>query len=161
MGHCQCEFEQMDLAPLDAVIDGYAGKPGTLILILQYAQEHYGYLPRPVLTHIAERTGTPPNQVYGVVTFYSQFYLNRRGKYVVKQCDGTACHIRGSSKIIDAMERELGVKVGETTPDYNVTYEVVYCLGSCGLAPVAVVNDKKYLGRLNVAEMIKEIRKLN
>jgi NADH-quinone oxidoreductase subunit E len=156
---CHCEFEEVDLAPLDRIIDGYKGKKGALIPILQRAQEHYGYLPRPVIRHIAKRTKTPPNRVFGVVTFYSQFYLNRRGKYIVRQCDGTACHIRGSGKIIDSVERELGIKVGETTPDYKVTYEVVYCLGSCGLAPVAVVNDK-FVGRIGVDDMPRVIREL-
>ncbi len=156
---CQCEFEEVDLAPLDAIIDDWRGKKGSLIPILQRAQEHYGYLPRAVIQHVAKRTKTPPNKVFGVVTFYSQFYLNRRGKYIVRQCDGTACHIRGSGKIIDSVERELGIKVGETTPDYKITYEVVYCLGSCGLAPVAVVNDR-FVGRIGVDEMPRVLKEL-
>ena len=76
---CHCEFEEVDLAPLDAIIEEYAGQTGVLIPILQRAQDIYGYLPRPVLKHIAEKTGTPENQIYGVATFYSQFYLTRRG----------------------------------------------------------------------------------
>lgn len=156
---CQCELETVDLAPLDQIIDEFAGETGALIPILQRAQEVYGYLPRQVLQHIAERTGTPLNQVFGVVTFYSQFYLNRRGKYVIKQCDGTACHVRGAGKIVDSVEHELGIKNGETSADYKYTFEVVYCLGSCGLAPVAVINDK-VLGRLGPEDLTKHVRGL-
>jgi len=82
------------------------------------------------------------SRIYGVVTFYSQFYLSRRGRHVVRQCDGTACHVRGASRLIDTAQHRLGILAGETTPDYRVTYEVVYCLGSCGLAPVAMIDDK-------------------
>lgn len=151
--------ETLDLAPLDEVIDEFAGKSGALIPILQRAQEIFGYLPPEVLKHIAERTRTPLSQVYGVVTFYAQFYLTRRGKYIIRQCDGTACHVRGAAKIIDAVERELGICAGETTPDYKYTFEVVYCLGSCGLSPVAVINDKVH-GRLTPEQMVRTIREL-
>ncbi|MBC7259820.1 MAG: NAD(P)H-dependent oxidoreductase subunit E [Chloroflexi bacterium] len=151
--------ETLDLAPLDEVIDEFAGAKGALIPILQRAQEIFGYLPPEVLKHIAERTRTPLSQVYGVVTFYAQFYLTRRGKYIIRQCDGTACHVRGAAKIIDAVERELGIRAGETSPDYKYTFEVVYCLGSCGLSPVAVINEKVH-GRLTPEEMIRTIREL-
>ncbi len=151
--------ETLDLAPLDKIIDEWEGKKGSLIPILQRGQELYGYLPCQVLEHIAKRTCTPMNQVYGVVTFYAQFYLEKRGKYIVRQCDGTACHIRGSSKIMETVERELGIKVGETTPGYKYTYEVVYCLGSCGLAPVAVINDKFY-GRLEPGDFVHTLKGL-
>ncbi len=149
--------ETLELEPLDKVIDELGGKPGTLIPILQRAQEIYGYLPPEVLRRISEKTGSPLSQVYGVVTFYAQFYLQRRGKYIVKQCDGTACHVRGAGKIVDAIEKELGIKAGETTPDYKFTFEVVYCLGSCGLSPVAVVDDK-VVGRLVPEKMVQILR---
>jgi NADH-quinone oxidoreductase subunit E len=149
--------ETFDMEPLDKVIDEFSGKPGTLIPILQRAQEIFGYLPPQVLKRIAERTGTPLSQIYGVVTFYAQFYLTRRGKCIVKQCDGTACHVRGAGKIVEAIEKELGVKAGETTPDYKYTFEVVYCLGSCGLSPVAVVDDK-VVGRLVPEKMVQILR---
>jgi NADH-quinone oxidoreductase subunit E len=84
----------------------------------------------------------PRSRIYGVVTFYSQFYLTRRGRHIVRQCDGTACHVKGAARIVDAAQSRLGIKAGETTPDYRATYEVVYCLGSCGLAPVAMVDDQ-------------------
>jgi NADH-quinone oxidoreductase subunit E len=151
--------ETLEMAPLDKVIDEMGGKPGTLIAILQRAQEIYGYLPSDVLKRVAEKTGTPLSQVYGVVTFYAQFYLSRRGKYIIRQCDGTACHVRGAAKIVDAVERELGLRAGETSPDYKYTFEVVYCLGSCGLSPVAVINDK-VVGRLVPEKLVQVIREM-
>jgi len=151
------EQETLDLEPLNKVIDEFGGKNGTLIPILQKAQDIYGYLPPPVLNHISDKTGVPLSQVYGVVTFYAQFYLTRRGKHIIRQCDGTACHVRGAGKIVEAIEKELGLKAGETTPDYNYTFEVVYCLGSCGLSPVAVINDR-VVGRLVPEKMVQLLR---
>jgi len=147
----------LDSEPLDKVVDEFGGKTGSLIPILQRAQEVFGYLPPEVLKWISDKTGTPLSQIYGVVTFYAQFYLTRRGKCIVKQCDGTACHVRGAGKIVDAIEKELGIKAGETTPDYKFTFEVVYCLGSCGLSPVAVVDDK-VVGRLVPEKMVQILR---
>ena len=149
--------ERVDLQPLDRVIETFREEPGALIPMLQQAQELYGYLPREVLIHLSEKTGIPLSQIYGVATFYAQFYLQRRGKCIVRQCDGTACHVRGSGKIVEAIERELGIKDGETTPDYKFTFEVVYCLGSCGLSPVAVV-DNQVVGRLVPEKMIQVLK---
>ena len=147
----------LDLEPLDKIVDEFGGKSGALIPMLQRAQDVYGYLPPEVLRHISEKTGIPLSQIYGVVTFYAQFYLTRRGKFIVRQCDGTACHVRGAGRIVDVIERELGIKAGETTPDYKYTFEVVYCLGSCGLSPVAVINDR-VVGRLVPEKMIQILK---
>lgn len=136
-----------DLTLLDPIIDAYRGRKGALIPVLQKAQKIYGYLPPEVMRRIAAGLRAPLSRVYGVATFYSQFYLTRRGRHIVRQCDGTACHVRGSGKIVERMEQTLGIKTGETTPDYRVTCEVVYCLGSCGLAPVAVV-DGQTIGKI-------------
>jgi NADH-quinone oxidoreductase subunit E len=152
------QSETIELEPLNKIIDEYAGKPGSLIPILQKAQDIYGYLPSEVMQWISDKTGIPLSQIYGVATFYSQFYLARRGKTIIRQCDGTACHVRGASKIVDTIEHELGIQAGETTADYKYTFEVVYCLGACGLAPVAVV-DNKVVGRLvpeKMAQILKE-----
>jgi NADH-quinone oxidoreductase subunit E len=149
--------EPLDVEALDRIIDEYREEPGALIPILQQAQGLYGFLPREVLLHISEKTGIPRSRIYGVATFYAQFYLQRRGKCIVRQCDGTACHVRGAGKIVEAIEQELGIKDGETTPDYKFTFEVVYCLGSCGLSPVAVVNDR-VVGRLVPEKMIQVLR---
>jgi NADH-quinone oxidoreductase subunit E len=148
------QVETLEMAPLDKVLDELGSKKGALIPILQQAQAIFGYLPAEVLQHISKRTRIPLSQIYGVVTFYAQFYLTRRGKHTVRCCDGTACHVRGAAKIVETMEQELGIKAGETTPDYNFTLEVVYCLGSCGLSPVAVV-DERVVGRLVPQRMVQ------
>lgn len=151
--------ETLDMAPLDEVLDEYRDQQGAVIPVLQRAQAIYGYLPAEVLQHISKRMRVPLSQVYGVATFYAQFYLQRRGRNVVRICDGTACHVRGAGKIIRALEQELDIKAGETTSDYRVTMEVVYCLGSCGLSPVAVINDH-VVGRLVPEKAVELIRKL-
>ncbi len=136
--------EPLDLAPLDHILEEFKGRKGAVIPILQRAQDAYGYLPREVLRAISERTLIPLNQLYGVATFYAQFHLQRRGRHLIRVCDGTACHVRGSGKNIEAIERSLCVGPGQTSEDYKYTLEIVYCLGSCGLAPIAVVDDKVY-----------------
>jgi NADH-quinone oxidoreductase subunit E len=112
-----------------------------------------------VLEVIAREMRVPLSRVYGVATFYSQFHLARRGRHIVRQCDGTACHVKGSARIIDAAESALGIKAGQTTPDYRVTFEVVYCLGSCGLAPVAMVDDE-IVGHLVPETMVEILDRL-
>jgi NADH-quinone oxidoreductase subunit E len=154
------EQESVDLAPLYEVLEKYKREKGAVIPVLQQAQEIYGWLPAEVLQAVAKGMNVPLSQVYGVVTFYSQFYLTRRGRHIVRECDGTACHVRGAARIIDTMEKELGLKAGETTPDYRLTYEVVYCLGSCGLAPVAMV-DGDVVGHLVPERMSQIIRELD
>ena len=153
------EEETLDLAPLGEIIEGYRNSPGPVIPVLQKAQDLYGYLPKEVLEYISENLDVPISQVYGVATFYAQFYLTRRGRHIVRCCDGTACHVRGAPKIISTLEKELGIKAGETTPDYRVTLEVVYCLGSCGLSPVAVIDDQ-VVGRLIPEKAVKMVREL-
>jgi NADH-quinone oxidoreductase subunit E len=133
---------ELDLAPLYEVLDKYKTQRGAVIPVLQKAQEIYGWLPEQVLRVIAKGMNVPLSQIYGVVTFYSQFYLQRRGRHIIRQCDGTACHVRGAARIVDVVENHLGIQAGETTPDYKYTFEVVYCLGSCGLAPVAMIDDQ-------------------
>ena len=152
--------ETLDLAPLEEILETYQGQQGALIPVLQQAQKALGYLPEPALQTIARRMRVPLSQVYGVATFYSQFSLQPRGKHTVCQCDGTACHVRGSDKIVAAMEKQLGIKAGETTPDYKFTYEVVYCLGSCALAPVATVDDQ-VVAHLTPERMAKLVRGLD
>ncbi len=151
------QSETIELEPLDRLVEEFNGRTGTLIPMLQKAQEIYGYLPPEALNRISEKTGIPLSQIYGVATFYSQFYLTRRGKHIIRQCDGTACHVRGAGKIVDTIENELGIQAGETSPDYKYTFEVVYCLGACGLAPVAVV-DNKVVGRLVPEKMVQILK---
>jgi NADH-quinone oxidoreductase subunit E len=154
------EEQQLELSPLYKVLDEYKTQKGSVIPVLQKAQEIYGWLPRPVLEAIAKEMSVPLSQIYGVVTFYSQFYLQRRGRHIIRQCDGTACHVRGAAKIVQTIEDHLGIKAGETTEDYRYTYEVVYCLGSCGLAPVAMVDDR-VVGHLVPEKMIAIVDELD
>ncbi len=149
----------LDLSPLDGILDKFAGQRGAMIPILQHTQEVYGYLPPEALKEISRRTQIPLSHIYGVATFYAQFYLSRRGRHVIRVCDGTACHVRGAAKIIDELGNDLRILPGQTTGDYRVTYEVVYCLGSCGLAPVAVVDDHVE-GRLTPAQLVETARSL-
>jgi NADH-quinone oxidoreductase subunit E len=148
-----------DLTPLDAILSEHRGQKGAVIPVLQKAQKIYGYLPPEVLRQISAGLRVPLSRIYGVATFYSQFYLTRRGRHIVRQCDGTACHVRGAGKIVERMEQVLGIPAGGTTDDYRVTCEVVYCLGSCGLAPVAVVDDQT-IGKIAPEKMVAILKGL-
>lgn len=132
---------------IDEILARYAGRQGTLIPILQDVQNLYNYLPKDVLEYVAEKTGTPISEIYGVVTFYSLFHLNPRGRNIIRVCQGTACHVRGGKTILQALEKELGIKAGHTTSDLRFTLETVACIGACGLAPVMQVNEDTH-GRL-------------
>jgi NADH-quinone oxidoreductase subunit E len=154
------EEQELDLSPLEEVLAEYKEQHGAVIPVLQKAQAIYGWLPREVLQAVSKGMNVPLSQVYGVVTFYSQFYLQRRGRHIVRQCDGTACHVRGAARIVQAVEDYLGIKAGETTEDYKFTYEVVYCLGSCGLAPVAMIDDQ-VVGHLVPERMIDLLKELD
>lgn len=147
----------VDLSLMNAVFEKYRWQEGALIPVLQRAQGIYGYLPPEVLQLIAERLGVALGRVYGVATFYSQFYLEPRGKHVLKCCDGTACHVRGSLMLMTAVQDEYGVGPGETTEDGELTVEVVYCLGSCALAPVAVLDDE-VMGRMRQEKLLRRMR---
>ena len=149
----------IDLTPVRQILAGFAGQQGALITVLQAVQEAYGYLPESTLVEVAAGLGVPQSQVYGVATFYAQFYLTRRGRHIIRTCDGTACHVRGATRIIDAVRKELGIGPGETTADYSFSYEVVYCLGSCGLSPVAVI-DGQVIGRLTPERLTHVLRRM-
>ena len=118
-----------------------------LIGVLQEVQAEYGYLPPAALEAISERTRIPLSRVYGVVTFYTQFYTEPRGRHTILCCRGTACHVRGAGRVLGAVERALGIKEGETTGDLMFYLEAVACLGTCFLAPVMMVDDL-YFGKL-------------
>ena len=150
----------LELEPLYEILQAYKEQRGAIIPALQKAQELYGWLPAPVLEIISKEMNVPLSQVYGVVTFYSQFYLTRRGKHIIRQCDGTACHVRGAPGIVNVVQNHLGIQAGETTPDYKYTFEVVYCLGSCGLAPVAMIDDQVH-GQLVPESMIALLDRLD
>jgi len=145
-----------DLSLLNPILSEFKGDKGAVIPILQRAQDAYGYLPREVLSAISQRTQIPISRLYGVATFYAQFRLKRRGRHLVRVCDGTACHVRGAPKCLNAVSKAIGIEAGETSTDYKYTLEIVYCLGSCGLSPVALVDDKVY-GRLLPDDLVKRL----
>ncbi len=149
--------QTIDFARLDRILAEFSKAKGALIPILQRAQDAYGYLPRPVLSYIAQKARIPLADVYGVATFYAQFHLTRRGRHLIRVCDGTACHVRGAPKNIEVLEKTLGLVPGGTSPDYENTLEVVYCLGSCGLAPVAVI-DSHVCGRLAPDGIVQHLK---
>ena len=125
------------------VLDKYERNPHKLIPILQEIQEEYSYLPEDIMTYIATALGISPGSVFGAATFYSHFTLTPKGKYVIKVCDGTACHVRKSEEILNVLEKELGLtSKNKTSEDMLFTLETVACLGACGLAPVVVVNEE-------------------
>jgi len=124
------------------ILDRHDRDPAKLIPILQAVQEEYRYLPEEALTYVATSLSLPPAQVYGVATFYAHFTLKPKGKYLIRLCDGTACHVRGSTGILDALRKRLDLtETKDTTPDLMFTLETVSCLGACGLAPVVVINE--------------------
>lgn len=137
---------KIDTSKLDAIINQYEGKKSNLIAILQKVQEVYRYLPEDAMIYIGTKMeGLSPATVFGVATFYAQFSLEPKGKYEIKVCDGTACHVRGSMPVLTAIKARLELKDGQlTTDDGLFSLETVSCLGACGLAPVVVINGKVY-----------------
>jgi NADH-quinone oxidoreductase subunit E len=150
--------ESMDLSKLDPIIEKYRDHEGALIPLLQEAQEIYGYLPEEVLLRIGRVLKISLSRIYGVVTFYAQFYLTRRGRHTVRVCRGTACHVRGGKQVRKAVQQTLGLEENETTADYKFTFETVACLGACALSPVLLV-DKTYYGKLTPAKVENILKK--
>ena len=139
---CGAEVSEQELLTrLDAVIAEYRAKPGALIPVLQIAQGLFGYLPENVLKRIALGLNKSYSEVAGVVGFYAFFSTQPRGKHMVRVCLGTACYVRGGKQVLDAMKKELGIDVGETTPDRQFTLEVARCFGACGLAPAVNIDE--------------------
>ena len=129
-----------------------------LIPLLQKVQEELGYVPKEAIYSISERTGVPASEVFGILTFYAQFRLVPQGQNVIRVCLGTACHVLGATKILEALERHLNIQQGETTADREFTLAEVRCLGSCSLAPVMVVNQDTY-GRLTPDKALKIVER--
>jgi NADH-quinone oxidoreductase subunit E len=153
-----CEEVALDLEPLDGILTSLGDvNDDALIPVLQKIQKSYGYLPPKVLTEMSDRTGIPASRVFGVATFYEQFHLTPHGRYTIRCCRGTACHVRGGKKIIQAIMRNLDLEEGGTTDDMRFTFETVACLGTCFLAPAMMVNND-YYGHLT-ANKIKSILK--
>ena len=152
---------QFDFAPVDRILDSHPRSELSTIAILQDIQEHYHYLPREVFPYVAKAIGVGEARLYGVATFYENFSLEPKGKYVIRCCDGTACHVRGSIPILERLRQELGLSDGRrTTDDLNFTVETVSCLGACGLAPAMTVNGTVY-GAMTpdkASELLRELK---
>jgi NADH-quinone oxidoreductase subunit E len=152
------DSDAVDLSLMDDVFARHRGQPGAVIPVLQRAQAIYGYLPGEVLQMIAARLDLSLGQVYGVATFYTQFHLERRGRHVLRLCDGTACHVKGAPSLLSAVVDDFHIAPGETTNDGKLTVEVVYCLGSCALAPVAVL-DGQVMGRMRQEGLSRQLQR--
>jgi len=153
--------EDIDLSLIDSLINKYKGKKGNIIPLLQGTQAVYGYIPKVAFDKLSHETGVEVSDMYGVVTFYAQFRLTPIGKYVIKVCHGTACHVQNASLVTDALIDYLQIKDGETTEDRLFTLETVACLGCCSLAPVIMIGNETY-GKLNdkkTVNVIKEIQR--
>jgi NADH-quinone oxidoreductase subunit E len=145
---------------LRAIFSSHKGEEGELIPILQQVQEELGYLPEQAMLEVAEFIGVPESRVYSVATFYTQFRFTPIGKNHIMVCRGTACHVRGAPRILEEVEKQLGIKEGETSPDMQFSLETVACIGACGLAPNMVINKDTY-GRLTtkrVSDILAGIR---
>jgi NADH:ubiquinone oxidoreductase subunit E len=138
------EFSSEELSTIDAIIERYQARPGSLIPVLEEIQEAVGYLPRSVQRRVALGLCIPFSEVYGVVTFYSFFTMAPRGRHTIRCCLGTACYVRGGKQILEKLIKILNVRPGETTSDRRFSLETVRCLGACGLAPVTMVDENTY-----------------
>lgn len=141
---CTNKLAEEKFQELEEFINSLQDKRGALIEVLHKAQHIFGYLPKEVQLFVGEKLDVPASQVFGVVSFYSYFTTEPRGKYVINVCMGTACFVRGSGNVLAEFEKELNIKVGQTTADGKFTVGSLRCVGACGLAPVVVVNEKVY-----------------
>lgn len=151
----------LDMEQVERIVEEYGGEPRQVIAILQAIQEQYHYLPREVFPYLSKRMGISEAQIYSVATFYENFSLEPKGKYVIKVCDGTACHVRKSIPILQRLREQLGLSEQKiTTDDLLFTVETVSCLGACGLAPVIMVNDKVHPAMTpdSAVELLEELR---
>ena len=154
-------LDQSYYTKTDEIIEHYGPKPASLIPIMQDIQAEYRYLPGELLTYVASKIGVTEAKAYSVATFYENFSFEPKGKYVIKVCDGTACHVRKSTTILERIYSELGLSKDKvTTEDMLFTVETVSCLGACGLAPVLTVNDKVYPSMTpdDAAQLLQKLR---
>lgn len=154
-------MEKLDLTRVDEILKAYQYESSSVIAIMQEVQAEFRYLPEDVLKYIAKQLNISDAKIYSVATFYENFSLEPKGKYVIRVCDGTACHVRKSIPILNALYKDLGLSEKKhTTDDMVFTVETVSCLGACGLAPVLTVNDKVYpaMNTDKVAELLKALK---
>lgn len=155
---CECGGQngakELEREELQEMLNKHKGKKGALIPALQEIQNHYGYLKKEAIQEVSRSLQLSLSHVYGVATFYAQFHLKPRGRWVIRVCLGTACHVRGAEKILQKVKDNLKIGPGETTEDLRFTIEPVACIGCCGLAPVMMINDNTH-GRLKPDEIGK------
>lgn len=145
---------------LQGILDNYTKNEGNLISILQDIETRFGYLPEDAITWLSERLDIPPAKFYGVATFYAQFHLKPRGKNIITACCGTACHVKGSERLINSLVKELAIPDGEdTSEDRKFTVEKVNCVGACSIAPVIIIN-KTVHGKMTPDKLVKEMKTL-
>ncbi len=150
----------MEVSKIDSIIEQYGGKKSAILAILQDIQTVDKYLPKEALEYVSKKMQIPLTDIFRIATFYNALSLKPRGRHKIDVCLGTACHVRGGGKILEKLERDLGIPVGETTKDKKFTLELVRCIGCCSLGPVAVV-DGKVFGRLaqdKVSTLLKEFK---
>ncbi len=154
------EKPQFSREMINEILEEHPKKPSSLIPILQSSQDQFGYLPRKVIKEIGNYLDMTETQVYGVATFYSQFRFEPLGDHVIRACHGTACHVKGSEGVTEAIENEIGIETGETTDDGKFTLQRVACLGCCSLAPVIMIDDEVYgnLTREKTKKILKKIK---
>jgi NADH:ubiquinone oxidoreductase subunit E len=152
----------IDWEKIDAIIENYKANPETLLMIMQDISDMYNYVPPEVVPVLMERLGVQESLIYSVATFYKTISLEPRGKYIVNVCTGTACHVRGADKIMDALKEKLKIKEGQTTDDNLFTLEAVRCVGCCASGPVITVNQETHggLDRSSAVEIIEGYRKV-
>lgn len=153
--------ETFDFSVVDNILSSYKCSQQAIIAILQDIQEHYHYLPKQIVPYLSNKLGMSEAKIYSIATFYENFSFEPKGKYVIKVCDGTACHVRHSTPVLEALWKELGLsKEKHTTDDLMFTVETVSCLGACGLAPTMMVNDKVYAAMTpeKVLAVLEELR---
>lgn len=141
-----------------ALLAPLAGDRSAVIVALQKVQGEFGYIPPEAFHQIARWLGVSPSEVYGAATFYAQFYLTPRAAYQIRACRGTACHVRGGPRVLEAIKRTLGIEEGETTPDLKYSLETVACIGACALAPNIVINEDTY-GRMSSKKAMELLEK--
>ena len=156
--NCCCSCVDEKEQKLQEIIEKHKDSKGALIPVLHEAQDIYGYLPMSVQKKISEGLNIPLSEIYGVVTFYTQFSLKPKGKFKVNVCMGTACYVKGSNLILDKLQEKLGIHVGDCTEDGKFSLDACRCIGACGLAPVIMINDDVY-GRLTADDVEKVLEK--
>jgi len=148
----------MNFEKVEEILAKYGHKESQIIAILQETQTNYNYLPEEVLKYVSGRLNISLARVYSIATFYKAFSLERRGKHVITVCLGTTCHVRGGRKILEKIERDLGIKAGETTQDFEFTLETVNCVGCCAIGPILII-DGNYFGEMDLEKLDTVLKK--